>query len=146
METSGTSELLNRDLVLIHIKPQDLRQAWSVIEPLLQKACDETRGEIDMPTIIANLENWPILSIARDGAPMAVMVTCVTTRADGARTLECLVASGEDAREWPLVDDQFDAFAHALGCTRVRIPCARKGWLKRLGHWKMRGYVLERAI
>lgn len=132
-------------LTLVVLAPEHLPRVWSVIEPLLKRACDESRGEFTIERIVANLENWPILAISRDGVPQAVMVTCIV-QMEHERVLHCLLASGDHAKEWPLVDDQFDEFARGFGCTRVRIPCARKGWAKALPHWKIVGYVMEREI
>lgn len=130
---------------LVHVALPMLREAWPHIEPHLIKACDESRGEFTPARILANLEHWDILAIIRGDAVQAVMVTCIS-QAGERRTLDCLLASGDNAKEWPLVDEQFDAFALAHGCTSVRIPCARKGWAKALPHWKIRGYVMEREI
>lgn len=144
METREPEQLLDAPR-LVWIEPQHLPSVWPLIEPILQKACEEARGEFSINAILANIEHWPILAIARGNDVQAVMVTCVTQLANK-RVLDCLLAGGEGARDWPQVDDEFDAFARQLGCEAVRIPCARKGWLKTLPHYKIRGYVLERQI
>ena len=146
METREPEQLLEQDAPrLIWIEPQHLPSAWPHIEPVLQKACEESRGEFSIQRIMANLEHWPILAIVRGAEVQAVMVTCVT-QLPTRRVLDCLLAAGEGARDWPAVDEEFDAFAKQFGCEAVRIPCARKGWLKTLPHWRIRGYVLEREI
>ena len=147
MEESSAEQLLSADAPrLVWIEPQQLPRVWPFIEPVLQKACSESRGEFSIQRIVANLENWPLLAIVREEGVQAVMVTCVTQMPDNTRVLDCLLAAGEAAKDWPLVDEEFDAFAKQFGCSRVRIPCARKGWLKTLPHWRIRGYVLEREI
>lgn len=147
MAADGTEHVLSEPR-LYHVQPHELPRAWPLIEPILAKACEESRGDFSLQRILANLEHWPILVLTRGEKVQAVMVTCVTVKADGKRVLDCLIAGGEDASEWPAVDDDFDAFARALGCEAVRIPFARKGWLKALPHWRLvaTGYVLERAI
>ena len=151
METSSTEQLLSEHApapFLIHIEPQMMPQAWPVIEPILAKACAESAGEFTLNRILQSLEHWPILAIVRGADVQAVMVTCISIRADGARVLDCLLASGDHASDWPLVDDEFDDFARGFGCVAVRIPRARKGWLKALPHWKLTGQfvTLEREI
>lgn len=132
----------------MHILPQQLPAVWEFIEPLLSKACAESRGEFTVHRVLENLEHWPIVAIVQGDEVQAVMVTCVTLRADGKLILDCLLAAGENAHEWPFVDGEFDQFARALGCTMVRIPRGRKGWLKTLPHWKLTGtfVTLEREI
>ena len=151
METHSPEHVLEREApapFLVHIAPGIMQQAWPVIEPLLAKACDESRGEFTLRTILENLEHWPMLAIVSGDAVQAVMVTCITIRADGSRVLDCLLASGDHAADWPLVDEEFDDFARGFGCVAVRIPRARKGWLKALPHWKLTGQfvTLEREI
>ncbi len=150
METSGASELLSeaQPLRLIAIEPQYLPQAWDHIAPFLEKACAESRGEFTLNRILANLEHWPIIAIAAGDEVRAVGVTCVTTREGRAPRLDILLASGEDAKVWPEVDDQLDALARALGCSSVCIPFGRKGWTKTLPHWRLVGtfVMLEREI
>ena len=146
METSNAQQLLSDELRLVQILPQHLPQVWPVIEPLLKRACDRTNGEITLNDVLANLEHWPILVLANGTEPQAIMVTSVVIRGDGKKVLNCILASGRDADQWPQADDQLDAFARSLGCERVRIPCGRKGWAKRLPHWQLVGYVMERDI
>lgn len=148
MEAVSTEHVLERQeakAFLLHISPSLMPQAWPVIEPILSKACEESRGQFTLEAILRNLEHWPILAIVRGDAVQAVMVTCITQQENG-RVLDCLLAGGDSAKDWPEVDDEFDAFARGFGCVSVRIPCARKGWLKTLPHWKWVGVVLEREI
>jgi len=136
---------------LVSLGINDLPHVWKVLEPLLVKACEESRGEFSVPMILENMglntgvERWRIMAIIHHGSVQAAMVVCISQVGER-RVLDCLLATGENAKEWPLVDDEFDAFAREYGCESVRIPCARKGWLKALPHWRMRGYVLEREI
>lgn len=150
METSSAEHVLERPSepapFLFHIEPHMMPQAWPVIEPILSKACSESEGEVTINRILANLEHWPILAIVRGDEVQAVMVTYLSEREGGGRTLHCMLAGGSDARGWTHVDDQFDEFARSFGCDRVRIDRARKGWAKTLPHWKIRGYVMEREI
>lgn len=156
MEASITEHVLNGHSepapFLVSLGVNDLPNVWDAIEPLLSKACAESRGEFTIPGILHNMglndgvEMWRLLAIVRGDEVQAVMVVCVTLRGDGRRTLDCLLAGGDRASDWPKVDPEFDAFARQNGCTSVRIPCARKGWAKTLPHWKIRGYVMEREI
>ena len=152
MEANTAEHVLNghepEPRQLVHILPQQLPNVWDLIEPVLSKACADSGGEFSLNRILANLEHWPILAMVRGDDVQAVMVTCVTLRADGVRVLDCLLAGGDHAKEWPFVDSDFDEFARALGCSVVRIPRGRKGWLKTLPHWKLTGsfVTLEREI
>jgi hypothetical protein len=131
--------------VLVLIEPHMLQAGWPHIGPMLEQACADSRGQFNVATILANLENWPILGIVKGGKLQAVMVTCIV-QLEGRRVLDCLLATGDQAKQWPAVDDAFDDFARQFGCSSVRIPCARKGWAKALPHWRIVGYVMEREI
>ncbi len=154
METHSAERVLEPPLRprLFDFGVNDLPHVWDALEPMLAKACDESRGQFTIPGILSNMglhdgvERWRLLAIERGGAVQAVMVVCITALGDGKRVLDCLLAGGENAKDWPAVDEEFDAFARSCGCVRVRIPCARKGWLKALPHWKIVGHVLEREI
>ncbi len=150
MEKSSAEQLLSEPAsapFLVHIEPQMMPQAWPVIEPILAKACAESAGEFTLNRILQSLEHWPILAIVRGDRVQAVMVTCLT-REEDRMVLDCLLAGGDGASDWPLVDSEFDTFARGFGCAAVRIPLARKGWLKVLPHWRLvaTGYRLEREI
>lgn len=137
---------------LVAITVNDLPNVWDRICPQLERACAESRGEFTIPGILHNMglhdgvERWRLLAIVRGAEVQAVMVVCITAKGDGSRVLDCLLASGDHAKEWPLVDDEFDAYARDYGCKRVRIPHARKGWQRTLPHWQWTGIVLERAV
>lgn len=136
---------------LVALGINDLPHVWSVVEPLLARGCEDSRGEFTVDAILAQMglhdgvERWRLLAIIREGVPQAVMVVCIT-QMPGGRVLDCLLAAGDDHKSWPLVDEDFDAFARKHGCTRLRIPCARKGWPRALPHWEIRGYVMEREL
>lgn len=137
---------------LMAVTVNDLPTLGELVAPLLVRACQESRGEFTIPGILHNMglhdgvERWRLLAIVRAGVVQAVMVVCITARGDGSRVLDCLLAAGDHAKDWPLVDDEFDAYARDYGCTKVRIPHARKGWQRTLPHWDWTGIVLERAV
>lgn len=137
---------------LIALTVNDLPNVWDRISPVLEKACNGSRGEFTLPGILHNMglndgiERWRLLALARGADVQAVMVVCVTAKGDGSRVLDCLLASGDHAKEWPLVDNEFDAYAREHGCTKVRIPHARKGWQRTLPHWEWTGIVLEKTV
>lgn len=130
----------------------DLPTRWDSVEPLVERACAASHGEFTSEIVLFYLglfdgiERGKLFVLMREETPQAVMLVSIAQRIDGTRILECLLASGESARQWPAVDPVLDAYAADWGCSIIRVPCARKGWLKTLTHWAMRGYVLERAV
>lgn len=136
---------------LVVIAPNDLPSWWPELEPMVKKACDESRGRFTLPMIFYQLglqdgiERWRMLAIDAGDRVQAFM--CVAILQEGQdRVLSCVLAGGERAKEWPEVDPQFDELARAWGCVRHRIEFARKGWAKALPHWKTIGYVMEREV
>lgn len=136
---------------LVEISINDLPNVWGAIEPVLRKACEASREQFTVERVLAEMglhdgvERWKLLAIINGDDVQAVMAVCITLRG-AERVLDCVLAGGDHAKEWPLVDDQFDELARDWGCASVRIPHARKGWAKSLPHWRVTGYVMEREV
>ena len=153
METHSEEHVLNGHsepkTFLVSLGVNDLPNVWGAIEPVLSKACADSRGEFTIPGILHNMglndgvEMWRLLAIVRGDELQAVMVVCVTQLDDGCLSLDCLLAGGDRAKDWVKVDPEFDAFARQRGCRKVRIPRARTGWPQILPHWRITGVWLE---
>lgn len=154
MDTHGAQQqLVNEEPQkrLVALTPNDLPTWWDEIGPLVSKACEESRGRFTIPMVLHNLglsdgiERWRMLVIDNGQAIQAFMCVGILQEGDE-RVLSCILAGGDHAKEWPEVDEQFDALARAWGCGKHRIEFARKGWAKTLPHWKIIGYVMEREV
>lgn len=146
-------------LALDAIGPNDLRHVWDQVEPLLERACEYSAGEMTPEAVVHGLgvfdgmQRMQMLALHRGGVITSVMVTQVsqypTPEGPWVRKLDCLLVSGRDVEEWMPFEDQMDTWARAMGCVAVRIPRARKGWVRVLAHWKrMTGdvCVMEREL
>lgn len=149
---ADSAGLVEAEPYLVHLHVNDLPKVWGAIEPVLRKACEDSRGMHTVENVLAQMglhdgvERWRLLAIIDHDQVQAVMVVRVEQQLDGKRRLHCMMAGGERSGDWPSVDPEFDALAREWGCTAVRIDCARKGWAKKLPHWSIIGYVMEREI
>lgn len=129
------------------------RGLWEHVEPLLQAACEASHGEYTPERVLAEMgahdgiERLRMIGICDETRIIAAAWVSIV-REDDALVMLHLLASGDDAAMWAGFDDDLDAWAASLGVSLHRIPRGRKGWAKRLPHWKLRGtfVTLERKI
>lgn len=153
------SEGLVADTRLALIRVNDLRDVWDVLEPLIERMCAHSAGEFTPQAVLAGLglydgvQRLHMLGLVKGNALIAAMATAVnqypTREGPWVRKLDCLLVSGADVAEWMPHEPEMDEWARSLGCVAVRIPRARKGWLRVMAHWtKLSGdtVVMERAI
>lgn len=155
METHRAEQLLSDKpaLRLAVIDVNALSRMWDDVLPLLEEACAHSGGEMT-PALVATgmgafdgIERYRMLAMVDDSeTPRAVMIVQIVETGTGGRRLECVIVSGADVSSWMPFEPKMDEWARSFGCTKVRIPMGRKGWIKRLSHWRLAGYVLERDI
>lgn len=134
-------------LHLAQIGVNDLRHVWDAMLPLIERACEHTDDEMT-PQMVCDgvLEGRLGLLCLHDGtAPQSIMVVCVVPLPNAPPRMEVLAVSGSDMAEWMPFEGQLDRLAATYGCDRVRAK-ARPGMAKKLPHWKLKSYVLERMI
>lgn len=130
----------------------DVARAWEQIAPLLQTACEFSNGEFTPEVVLAGMglhdgvERLKMLAIADGERITSIMVVCIGLAPSGKKSLECILTAGQDVKAWMPFEPMMDEWAREQGCVCVRIPRARKGWLKALSHWRIGGYVLEREL
>lgn len=153
MEASAAERLVAApELSLRLFSINDMPRVWEQIEPLLARACEFSGGEFTPEIVLAGLglhdgvERLKLLALTDGDEITSLMVVTISQAPTGKRALDCLLTAGEDVRAWMPFEPAMDEWARSLGCASVRIPRGRKGWLKALSHWRVSGYVLERAI
>lgn len=146
-------------LTLQRIVLRDLPFMWEHVEPMIARACAYSAGEMTPAAVLGGLgfydgvERLQLLVLTRGNELLAAMITQVTQyptpEGPWVRKLDCLLVSGADIETWMPFEDQMDAWARGMGCVAVRIPRARKGWVRVLAHWTRKTgdvCVMEREL
>lgn len=125
----------------------DLPQRWSEVEPLLARACSYSRGEYTPEVVVLGMEAGALemLALDSDAGLKSLMVTAISRSRSGMLIFDCLLVSGVDMDSWRPFEPQMDEYARARGCSKVRM-IGRKGFTKRLPHWDLAGWVMERDL
>lgn len=162
MEASSAIDVLERkpELKLAVVTINDMPDLWPQIEPLLARACDYTAEEMTPASVlhgmglhdgVVRLHMLALGDEERGITSIMVAAVCEYPTKEGpwVRKFDLLATSGENVSEWMPFEEQMDALARKAGCISVRIPRARRGWVKVLPHWQRRSgdcCVLEREI
>lgn len=133
-------------LRLVVLTVNDMPRVWDEIEPLLERACEFSAGEMTPAGVLDGLGLWGgvyglyMLGMEERGAIRSVMVAEVKRfpQPHGPPVLKfnILLAGGRDVDAWLPFENEMDRFAQSLGCVAVRIERARKGWTRKFPHWR----------
>lgn len=143
------------DLRLTRLTANDLPHVWEQVRPLLERACEYSAGEFTPESVVDAMgardgTAWlHMLAIVRDARAVTSIMLVMVNNYPAGRKLDCVLVSGERVEEWMPFEPQMDAWARELGCVAVRIPRARKGWLRVLSHWARKSgdvCVMERDL
>lgn len=134
-----------KDWTLGEIEINALRTVWSDVEPLLAEACSYSNGAYTPKGVVDEMAEGRFRMIAlADDHVRAIMVVCVE-KYPGLNVLLCVLASGENLKDWIPYEQDLDDFGRTYGCARVRM-IGRKGLAKMLPHWRLTAIMLEREI
>lgn len=127
-----------------------------MVFPLVQKACDFSGGRHDphatlqacagqIPDRIMQLWVFGSVGGGEEATIDAIGVTQVNEYPTGLKTLEMVLVGGSSSDEWLPFEDRFAEIARVNGCQRLEC-FGRRGWAKRLPHWKGTYMLFEREI
>lgn len=146
MEASGAERVLT-ELRLVEIGPNDLPAVWKAIEPLIERGCAYSGGALDPQSVVDGVLTGraKLIALADEREINSVMALQVVAMPTGQRVLEVILVGGRDVEAWAPFEPQLDAIGLAEGCEKVR-TMGRKGWARRLPHWRLSAIVLERDL
>lgn len=148
METRVAEQLLERpalDLALVDVN--SLPRLWDQIEPLLVRACDHSGGAFTSQSVVDGLMEGRLamLALAEGERVTSIMIVRIADYGSGLRVFECVLVGGADMDAWMPFEPRMDELARQAGCHRV-IAMVRKGLIRKLPHWKLAAYVVERDL
>lgn len=125
--------------------PDDLLLHWEEIAPYIQKACDESNGELTTNVVKCKLEQRKlVLAVVYDDDKLVAVVSYdIIDFESGMRVLNIQAAGGELMDEW---FEQVEAIANSLAkehdCQQIYI-IGRVGWARKM---KGLGYKTIHAV
>ena len=131
------------------VHPFLARDYWHVLEPLVKKACDRSRGEYTPEQVLDYVldETW-VLWVATGGEdlplPTAIAATHLEEWPSGRRVCRLCFVAADDMESWPESFKTIQEYAKQEQCESVCIN-GRGGWQRRMG-WKPVSYNYEVAI
>lgn len=131
------------------IDPNVLPIVYEHIFPLLQRACAATDGEYTPLSVVDLVLSGAIrlLAIVEGGSTVtSIMGVMIMQPINAGRRAEVVFVSGENVEEWLPFEHLLDAMALEAGCEKIRFGRGRKGWLKKLPHWRWAGIVMEKEL
>ena len=116
-------------LELVALTPNQVKDVWNYIKPMLQRACDRSRGEIDATDLFKSCligESTIWVAYDDDGVIHAAGATERQARHDGN---VCVITAmgGRSMKDWIGHIETIKNFAKFHGCDRVEF-LGRAGW------------------
>jgi hypothetical protein len=147
--TEAAQRILEKETLHFRVyDPNELPALAPEIMPLIERACEFSNGELEPRSVLIGICDglYGLLGIVTDeGEHVAVMVTEIVAYPTGERVMWCKAAGGRDVEAWVQFDAELDAVAKYFDCARLRM-FGRKGWTKKLPHWRWTHVVLERGV
>jgi hypothetical protein len=128
-----------------------LWRLWGEIAPLLEKAVAASGGITTLETELDELlslrkQCWVV--VTDNGGKQVISAAGVTSlqqHPGGLSVANIEMLGGENMKTWFSLKGEFEKWAKAEGCNEVRM-FARKGWARELPDYKIRAYVMSKAI
>lgn len=116
----------------------DVIRCWHEVEPFIQRAVDESNGELSVDSIKEKVGNKEIVVLTIYDINIAKLIAVVTfdivTFDTGIRILNIQCAGGERVDEWfNEVDVIANAVAKRHDCSKIYV-IGRNGWVRKLRH------------
>lgn len=132
---------------LVRITAENFPTYWPEIKPLLQGACDRSRGRFSPDCAIELLVNgqWQFWVGVADDRVQVFAVTEILTFPTGLMAGNIIITTGRRRHQWKHLIDELAVWFKSRGCT-VQQTLARKGWARELPAFAMTHVLLERTI
>lgn len=117
------------------VDPEYLSTQWPIAAPFLQRAIDESHGEITLEEIRkgVSLGEYGVIAVYEGDVPIAAVAIEVRNHPNK-RVLYITLAGGSRSDEWvSLVVAEAERYARQFGCSSVYIS-GRRGWVKKLAN------------
>jgi len=133
IEHSDTSSLA-ADYQLVAIEPDRLNQVWEMLEPMLMRIVDDSRGRFSFESLMQEIitHDLALWGVVGPKGLDAIVGTQLSVESSGLKTCTIRFVTGEDAKSWTHLIADLELYARQNGCSRIE-TWARKGWAKTTG-------------
>lgn len=129
------------------LHPEEISGTWPILETAMQFVEQHWRGLWTAEAIRRRAESgeWQIWVLSENGALLAVCGSCIVLTDAGEKWAEILFCAGAGRVLWQEKVSEFEDWARAEGCTRVR-SVFRKGWLRLLPGYRATNVFVEKDL
>lgn len=132
-------------LQFFQIPPDAIDALWQTIRPRVMSGVERSSGRLTEGAVFDLLRSgqWQCWTFWEDNRCLAVIVTRLGVETSGMKTLEALMASGDDRDKWQRAAvDRLKKFAKDEGCGLFEM-IARPGWERVFPDFKKTHVMLE---
>jgi hypothetical protein len=118
---------------------------WETIRPRVMSGVERSSGRLTERAAFELLTSgkWQCWTYWEDNKNLAVVVTRLGIESSGMKTLEALMASGDDRQKWQTIAiEALKKFAKAEGCGLFEL-IARPGWERAFPEFRKTHVMLE---
>lgn len=130
------------------LPPDTLDVLWPTIRPRVVSGVERSSGRLTEKAAFDLLRSgtWQCWTYWEDNRCLAVVITRLNIESSGIKTLEAIMASGDNRDKWQrLAIETLKAFAKAEGCKLFEL-IARPGWERVFTEFKKTHVMLEWAV
>ena len=118
------------DFKFFQLPKEAIAPLWPMIEPRVKSGVDRSSGRLTIETAFALITSgeWQCWTFWEGQKCLAVVITRINLESSGTKTLEALMASGEEREKWqrPAIEG-LKKFARDERCSLFEL-IARPGW------------------
>jgi len=139
-----TYHIVSLDNVVTRVPSEDVEFIWSQVDPLLEKALDETYTIEDIYKGLLN--NRMQLFISWNDNKVESAVVTEIAKYPQSKTLRYFLAGGTNLENWlEKIQQVIEKFAKQENCTHLEVA-GRKGWVRKLKGFRVKAYLLNKEI
>ena len=130
------------------LPPDTLDVLWPTIRPRVVSGVERSSGRLTEKSAFDLLRSgtWQLWTYWEENRCLAVVITRLNIESSGIKTLEAIMASGDNRDKWQrLAVETLKAFAKAEGCKLFEL-IARPGWERVFTEFKKTHVMLEWAV
>jgi len=132
---------------LVRITPDNFSYLWPQIKPMLESACERSKGRFDGESSVAFMAKglWQFWVGLEDDIVQVFAATEILTFPTGLMVGNIIITTGTNRRSWKHLIDDLAVWFREQGCTEQQ-TLARKGWARELPAFTLTHVLLERSI
>lgn len=135
-------------ITLIQPRPDERDAALVALKPWIELGCERSDGELTFTDIASGVmsNRFQIWALVERSPPEAKGVVITELQVRRNSKVAALICAGGETVGRKDVQSILEQWARDEGCSSLRIPRARKGWLKKLPDWKLLSVEMSKEL